>query len=311
MKKTDFVDQTYLIIGGTSKAATTALFNYLADHPQICASSAKETRFFLDVDYPLPSKCRYEEGIDKYLEYYECEHDGEIRLEASPDYLYSPNTARKIKDSLPNVKFIFVLREPMSRLISWFKFGKLMRKIPKSMTFDVYIDDQSKKKKQYQQQSPHPAFYALEQGRYSKYLKTYLDIFGREQLHICFFEDFKTNHVSFLQSICSFVNINAGFYNDYNFEATNQSFVMRSIYLHKLYVELRSRLRIYFYHRQGIRRYLKKMRYILEPIYYKLNSNLNQEISISDPTINFLKEYYKDEARLLTKMFGISPPWRK
>ena len=46
----------YLIIGGTTKAGTTSLHAYLSDHPQVCASSIKETRFFLDRDYPLEAK---------------------------------------------------------------------------------------------------------------------------------------------------------------------------------------------------------------------------------------------------------------
>jgi len=53
-----FNNREFLIIGGTSKAGTTSLYTYLADHPQICPSALKETRFFLDSDYPLPvSRC--------------------------------------------------------------------------------------------------------------------------------------------------------------------------------------------------------------------------------------------------------------
>ena len=56
----------YIIIGGTTKAATTSLYFYLADHPNVCASNIKETRFFLDADYPLPVKYRLEDGLEKY-----------------------------------------------------------------------------------------------------------------------------------------------------------------------------------------------------------------------------------------------------
>ena len=55
---TKFQGESFLIIAGASKAGTTSVFNYLANHPQICASVAKETRFFLDLDYPLPSELR-------------------------------------------------------------------------------------------------------------------------------------------------------------------------------------------------------------------------------------------------------------
>ena len=85
---TDLSDHRFLIIGGTSKAGTTSVFNYLASHPQICASEEKETRFFLDLDYPLPSELRSErEGALAYLRFFvEAQRQsGEAwKLEATP-----------------------------------------------------------------------------------------------------------------------------------------------------------------------------------------------------------------------------------
>ena len=63
-----FSGYRFLIIGGASKAGTTSMFSYLAEHPQICASHAKETRFFLDSDYPLSSPWRCaKNGKDAYF----------------------------------------------------------------------------------------------------------------------------------------------------------------------------------------------------------------------------------------------------
>ena len=102
--------KNYLIIGGTTKAATTSIFSYFSNHPQVCASSIKETRFFLDSDYPVISKYRYEDGLEKYQEFYiHCKQNFKFRLEATPDYLYSKNTAYKISNSLPNSLLVFIL----------------------------------------------------------------------------------------------------------------------------------------------------------------------------------------------------------
>jgi hypothetical protein len=38
----------YIIIGGSTKCATTSVFAYLASHPDIASSKVKESRFFLD-----------------------------------------------------------------------------------------------------------------------------------------------------------------------------------------------------------------------------------------------------------------------
>src|SRR6266513_2759700 len=100
-----FCNYKFLIIGGTSKAGTTSVFNYLTNHPQIC-SFTKETRFFLDTDYPLPSDKRYEKnGPEAYLSFFESggyQPSENWRLEATPDYLYSPSTAHAIRKTLVN-----------------------------------------------------------------------------------------------------------------------------------------------------------------------------------------------------------------
>ena len=96
-------EERHLIIGGTTKAATTSLFNYLGTHPAICASSVKETRFFLDGDYPLPSKYRAEAGLERYGEFFRSCHADQWRLDATPDYLYSPGTPGRLRESLPSL----------------------------------------------------------------------------------------------------------------------------------------------------------------------------------------------------------------
>src|SRR4026209_2680855 len=137
------VNQRFLIVAGTSRAGSTAVFKYLASHPQICASSAKETRFFLDADYPLPSKIRYHRNeLSSYLSLFDskdCEYNDHWRFEATPDYLYSHGTPQRIQEAVSNVRFIFLLREPVSRLLSYYQFGRAMNEIPLSMTFDQYI----------------------------------------------------------------------------------------------------------------------------------------------------------------------------
>lgn len=60
-------DHQYLIIGGTPKAGTTSLYKWLSDHPDVCPSSLKETRFFLDWDYPLSSSAQYNgKNLEQY-----------------------------------------------------------------------------------------------------------------------------------------------------------------------------------------------------------------------------------------------------
>jgi hypothetical protein len=42
-----------LIIGGAPKCGTSSLFQWLADHPEVCGSRVKEIFYLMDRDHPL------------------------------------------------------------------------------------------------------------------------------------------------------------------------------------------------------------------------------------------------------------------
>ncbi len=100
------------IIIGTMKGGTTSLYRYLGEHREVGISSEKEINFF-----------RTEEEFQKGQEWYKklFANDKKIVGEASPDYtkrhLY-PGVAERINSLLPNVKLIYILRDPLERIIS-------------------------------------------------------------------------------------------------------------------------------------------------------------------------------------------------
>jgi len=137
MKSIDLRQIPFLIIGGTQRAGTTTLYKYLSDHPNVCASSIKETRFFLDKDYPLPSADRFNgTNLDAYGKFFaHCTDLTKIRVEATPDYLYS-DTALKIADLLPRAKMIFILRDQVERMVSWYKYAIQRGLLEESISFE-------------------------------------------------------------------------------------------------------------------------------------------------------------------------------
>src|SRR6056297_2788047 len=94
------------------KGGTTSLYRYLGEHREVGISSEKEINFF-----------RTEEEFQKGQEWYKklFANDKKIVGEASPDYtkrhLY-PGVAERINSLLPNVKLIYILRDPLERIIS-------------------------------------------------------------------------------------------------------------------------------------------------------------------------------------------------
>ncbi len=99
-----------LIIPGVQKAATSSLFHYLVQHPSIAGGNSKEMHFF-DLDN------KFNRGKKWYKQQFP--YTNEYILDATPNYLYEKHIPIRIKETLgDNVRFIIVLRDPVSRCFS-------------------------------------------------------------------------------------------------------------------------------------------------------------------------------------------------
>ena len=298
-------DYHYLIVGGTTKAATTSLFTYLADHPVICAATYKETRFFLSADYPLPSKYRYKDDVEEYNLLFSSSDETQLRVESTPDYLYCEKARERIAASLPNAKLVFSLREPISRLISWYRFAKQIGKLPQTLSFDAYVEllfDLVGQEEQHLQ--------TLQQGCYTIYLEPYFNLFGPERIHILFYEELAAQPSNVMSSLCDFASIDADFYNDYAFKVTNRSENMRNSKLHRKYRDLRFRLRQWTHNKPIIHTPLRTIRKTIEPIYLRLNTQPDKKLQMSEETQRRLIDYYKPDVHALGELIGKPLPWK-
>ena len=114
----------FLIIGA-AKSGTTSLYSYLNQHPQVYFSPFKEPRFFAlegkEVNYQGPSQVVNQKAIntiDEYEKLFAGVTDEVAIGEASTLYLYSPEAPAKIKQYIPQVKLIAILRNPIDRAYS-------------------------------------------------------------------------------------------------------------------------------------------------------------------------------------------------
>ncbi len=288
-------DYKYLIIGGTTKAGTTSVFNYLKDHPEVCPASIKETRFFLDKNYPIKFLTDYHisNGIEEYENFFKhCKDRNKIRVEATPDYLHSEGTAELIYKNLPHSKIVFILRDPIERLISWYRFAQQNNFLDKTVSFEDYIEMQlktNKKDKQY--------LMALEQGKYSKYLQSYFELFGKEKIFIMKFENLSNNPKKTMQDLSKFINIDSSFYDNYDFIVHNKTLNLKYPKLHEAYRNLRINIKKYTHSKPFIHKKLSKLKKNFDKVYIKLNSKetSKNEFFIKEETLKFLKSYYSRE----------------
>jgi len=246
-------EHNFLIIGGVPKAGTTSLYTWLKAHPQVCASSLKETRFFLDKEHSLVSARRFNgDNLDEYESFFSNNDKGILRVEATPDYLYS-KTAANIVNILPNSKIVFILRDPIERLVSWYKYSKQRGFISTNVSFEEYIEKMVE-----QTFSPELPIHlhALEQCRYEKYLLNFRETFG-ERMMVINFSDLKSNSLDVVKKVCEFSGLNGEFYNSFKFQAENVSHAVKFPRLRRFYAVTKRKIRYSLYNHQRIARFLK------------------------------------------------------
>jgi hypothetical protein len=112
----------FLVIG-VPKAGTTAVHAALAHHPDLFLSKVKEPKYFL-TDGPPPTRGgpgdaqTYREHVwrrEDYEALFDAAPDGALRGESTPFYLYDRFAQCRIRRTIPAVRMIALLRDPVER----------------------------------------------------------------------------------------------------------------------------------------------------------------------------------------------------
>lgn len=297
----------YLIIGGSTKCGTTSVFSYFEFHPEICPCIMKESRYFWTNDYPLESTASRRAGIMTFDELFTGCRESSVRLEATPDYLYSSASAKKIRETLPHCKMVFILRDPIDRLVSWYKFAVLNGLIAKSVTISEYVKMQIGESGA----SIPQHMRSLEQGKYTAYLNSYIERFGKENILITFYEDLAGDPFSFCAGICSFAGIDTDYFTAYPFRIYNQSVAKKSVGAHKLFRRFKRTVRpaTRLLH-DSLRKRLKLAGYKIEQVYTSANkSGSEAPVKMDDDLLQMLIQYYTTDVEKLQQITGKKTAW--
>lgn len=110
------------IVGGAAASGTSFLTSAIIQHPQIYMPKpiVPECHFFY-------KSWEFEKGVDYYASYWFAKAAGEVAIgERSSSYLFGgANVARRIAEVVPEVKFIFTLRNPVERAWANYRFTAL------------------------------------------------------------------------------------------------------------------------------------------------------------------------------------------
>jgi hypothetical protein len=189
------------IIVGVSRAGTTTLFNALAAHPEVCASTTKETRYFQAVRYGEPLA-----PVSEYHSYFRRYAGQPVVMECTPDYFYGgAATAAAIKE-VCDPRVTIVLREPISRLVSFFQFMQARLQVPADMTLQQYVERCQSIPDAEINNRANNTYTGLWGGEYARSLDQWLAAFpGR--CDIFYFEDLVRDPYAVLAAQCSALGI--------------------------------------------------------------------------------------------------------
>lgn len=226
-----------IILAGTNKAGTTSLFRYLSDHPDVASSKIKEVRFFSTHKGDLS-----DDDIELYHSYFPKKTTKKIVLEASPCYLAGgEEVAININKHVPDVKLIFLLRDPVGRLISNYRRrkerqDKLLEGVEVADFINLLLDRQNVEGVDNGRKAVFQS--ELSSVCYGDLLKPYYEIFGSERIYVCFFDDLCADTKSFMQGITNFLGIDPQFYDNYTFNIENKTRTYRFKKLQKIVFKL-------------------------------------------------------------------------
>ena len=189
----------FLIIGA-QKSGTTSLYEYLNQHPDIFMSEPKEPRFFADDK-------RYAKGLEYYSKFFvECS-DEKMIGEASTaytSYLNSEKIIQRIHKFNPNLKLIYILRNPISRAYSAYWWSMRVQDEP----LDFYEAILQEEKRNHTNKSDRIDQWSYKRrGLYFHIIEQYLKYFPKENLKVILLEDLKLSAIKTCNDVFEFLNL--------------------------------------------------------------------------------------------------------
>jgi hypothetical protein len=205
------------LIVGPPKCASTSLYYYLNQHPEVYLSKVKETHFFSN---------HYHKGIEFYEHYFDGAGNAKAIGEATPSYSFLPFAADRIKNDYPNIKLIFCFRNPMERAFSQW----LMQRdsgVEKAGFIDAiklnikqldYINFNGEKgaaiwtsRADNIDAGEKWVRIYVQAGMYAAMMKSYFERFKKEQIKCIFIEDLRDSFNETMKDLFAFIGVDENF----------------------------------------------------------------------------------------------------
>ena len=173
------IPSTFFVVG-PPRTGTSWLHEVLRRHTNLPAPT-KETRFF---------DLHFQRGVKWYRAHFPKLHPDRLSGEIAPTYFASLDARRRIAETVPAAKLIFVFRNPVQRVVSLYRVKRAYGLLPYSFEEALERDPE-----------------LLESGRYATNLREWQLAFPNNQLLVTIYDDLQRDPQAFIDNISDFLEI--------------------------------------------------------------------------------------------------------
>jgi hypothetical protein len=195
--------QPDFIIGGAPRSGTTFLAHALDHHPRIEMAKPfiPEPKVFLTEAEEGP-----EGYLHRYSAYFGAAEHGRLYGEKTSNYLENEEALRRMRETFQHMRFVFIVREPVSRAYSnylWSRHNGL-----ETLSFaEAVVREGSRENPLGPEKAYARPFDYLTRGNYATFAERYFNAFGRENVGFFLFEDLIDRPVTLLAAVQRFVGV--------------------------------------------------------------------------------------------------------
>jgi len=192
-----------LILIGAQKSGSTAVYDWLSQHPDIYGNPAmKDFPFFCKPEY-------FDKGLQWFSRHFKGHRNEPIVLHGYVHYLFlADEVAARLKALNPELKLLVLLRNPVERAFSGYlqacKTGN--ESIP---TFEEALKADQSGELHTLREIVDRSY--LTHGMYAEQLEAYLEYFPRDQIHIEFYDDIRSEPAECCERLFRFIGVDPGF----------------------------------------------------------------------------------------------------
>lgn len=195
---------------GAAKAGTTAVFHWLAQHPDVFLPQVKEPGFYAYAGRRArPRKGPYDKTYvnqlvtnrESYADLYKTA-ERRLRGDVSPVYLVDTNAAARIAVDRPDARIVILLRDPVARAFSQF-MHHIRDSLEPCVTFeDALYAEQDRLREGWSWGHGYASY-----GHYAVQIERYLSVFPRGQILFLEYQDLQGSPEECWDRLCDHLGL--------------------------------------------------------------------------------------------------------